>query len=77
MTNEEFSRNLRKMNAGEDFSPEYLASVYSAIKDKEIVMPEEHDDDESFDHMWRELLIKAPQAGTAIHLASGVLIRKF
>lgn len=72
MTNEEFSRNLRKMNAGEDFSPEYLASVYSAIKDKEIVMPEEHDDDESFDHMWRELLIKAPQAGTAIHLASGV-----
>lgn len=63
MTNEEFKRNLRKTNAGEDFEPEYLDNIYYTIKQREIIIPEEHNNDESFEHSWKEVLLKSQQAG--------------
>lgn len=63
MTNEEFKRNLRKTNAGNDFAPEYLDNIYYTIKQREIIIPEEHDNEESFEHSWKEVLLKSQQAG--------------
>lgn len=41
MSLEQFIRNNRGINDGEDFSPEYLTALYTAIQTREIVMPEE------------------------------------
>lgn len=63
MTDEQFKRNLRKTNGGNDFAPEYLDHIYYTIKQREIIIPEEHDNDESFEHVWKEVLLKSSQAG--------------
>lgn len=39
---EEFKKNLRKVNGGDDFDQEMLEDIYGAIKSEEIVMPAEH-----------------------------------
>jgi brefeldin A-resistance guanine nucleotide exchange factor 1 len=58
-----FARNLRGVNhaPGEpdkDFDPEYLQSIYDAIKDDEIILPDEHDNKHAFEYAWKELLVK-------------------
>jgi brefeldin A-resistance guanine nucleotide exchange factor 1 len=58
MTLEDFSRNLRGVNDGKDFDPEYLKTIYEAIKSNEIVLPSERADKSSYDHAWKELLVK-------------------
>lgn len=58
MSNEQFSRNLRGVNKGEDFDQDYLREIYESIKTREIILPEEHDNKNSFDHAWKELLFK-------------------
>jgi len=58
MTLEDFSRNLRAQNGGKDFDPEYLAAIYENIKTREIVLPEEHNNKNAYDHAWKELLMK-------------------
>lgn len=58
MSVEQFSRNLRGVNKGGDFDPEYLRDIYDSIKTREIILPEEHDNKHSFDHAWKELLFK-------------------
>lgn len=63
MTLEEFKRNLRQSNDGKDFDQDYLEDIYRAIKSKEIIMPDEHDTDETFELAWKSLLLKTPQAG--------------
>lgn len=63
MTLEEFKRNLRQGNNGEDFSQDYLDDIYRVIKSREIIMPDEHDTDETFELAWKSLLLKTPQAG--------------
>lgn len=55
---EDFSKNLRGVNDGKDFDPEYLQAIYEAIKTREIILPEEHDNRHAYDHAWKELLIK-------------------
>lgn len=55
---EDFSRNLRGVNAGKDFDRQYLQDIYDAIKSREIVLPEEHDNKHAFEHAWKELLVK-------------------
>lgn len=62
MSPEAFARNLRGVNAGKDFEPEYLQEIYDAIKSREIVLPEEHDNKHAFEHAWKELLIKTQTA---------------
>lgn len=64
MTLEDFSRNLRGQNKegedapAKDFDPDYLKTVYDNIKTREIVLPEEHNNRDAYDHAWKELLIK-------------------
>ena len=59
MTYNDFARNLRGVNGGKDFDPEYLQGIYDSIKSNEIILPDEHDNNRAFDYAWEELLIKA------------------
>jgi golgi-specific brefeldin A-resistance guanine nucleotide exchange factor 1 len=63
MTPEDFARNLRGVNGGKDFALEYLQEIYDAIKDNEIILPDEHDNKHAFDYAWKELLMKTHDAG--------------
>ncbi|PSS02226.1 hypothetical protein BD289DRAFT_422197 [Coniella lustricola] len=63
---EDFARNLRGVNAGKDFAPEYLQAVFDAIKTNEIILPEEHDNKHALDYAWKELLSKTEAAGPLI-----------
>ncbi|KAF2721574.1 Sec7-domain-containing protein [Polychaeton citri CBS 116435] len=60
---EDFQRNLRGVNGGGNFTPEYLQEIYDAIKSREIVLPEEHDNKHAFEHAWKELLVKVHSSG--------------
>lgn len=55
---EDFARNLRGVNAGKDFDSEFLQEIYESIRTREIILPEEHDNKNSFDRAWKELLFK-------------------
>ncbi|GAB7362676.1 hypothetical protein MBLNU230_g2985t1 [Neophaeotheca triangularis] len=58
MTVEDFAKNLRGVNGGGNFDQQYLQDIYDAIKNAEIVLPEEHDNKHAFEHAWKELLVK-------------------
>lgn len=45
MTINDFLRNQRTLNDGNDFPPEYLERIYNNIRTREIVMPDEHGGD--------------------------------
>jgi golgi-specific brefeldin A-resistance guanine nucleotide exchange factor 1 len=62
MTSQDFAKNLRGVNAKNDFPPEYLEEIFNAIHSQEIILPEEHDNQQSYDHAWKELLIKVESA---------------
>lgn len=68
MTREEFGRNLRGTNGGEDFAPTYLTEIYQAIKSREIILPDEHDNKFAFDYAWKELLRKTEETGDLLVL---------
>lgn len=55
----DFARNLRGVNGGKDFDPEYLQGIYDSIRTQEIILPEEHDNKHAFEHAWKELLVKS------------------
>ncbi|KAF5372839.1 hypothetical protein D9758_001701 [Tetrapyrgos nigripes] len=63
MSFEEYQRNLRGVNDGSDFAPEYLQNIYDSIRKREIVMPEEHTGQLGFEYAWKELLARSRQAG--------------
>ncbi|KAG1901704.1 FACT complex subunit-domain-containing protein [Suillus fuscotomentosus] len=79
MSIEDYQRNLRGVNDGTNFSPEFLVggflllkiygvhsqqqSVYDSICKREIVMPEEHTGQLSFEYAWKELLTRSRQSG--------------
>lgn len=58
MQYEDFTKNLRGVNGGKDFDPEYLRAMYESIKTREIILPEEHNDRHAYDHAWKDLLVK-------------------
>lgn len=62
MTIEDFAKNLKGVNDGKNFEPEYLEAIYNSIKTREIILPEEHDNRHAYDHAWKELLIKIQSA---------------
>lgn len=62
MSCESFSRNLRGVNAGGDFAPEFLQEIYNSIKHNEIILPDEHENQHAFDYAWKELLLKSSAA---------------
>ncbi|KAF2143741.1 uncharacterized protein K452DRAFT_247114 [Aplosporella prunicola CBS 121167] len=66
MSLEDFSRNLRGVNGGQDFAREYLQAIYDSIKTREIILPEEHDNKHAYDHAWKELQMKVQSASDLI-----------
>jgi len=66
MTLQDFVKNLRGVNDKEDFAEDYLEAVYNAIRSREIIMPEEHDNQAGFDYAWKSLLQKTEHAGELI-----------
>lgn len=57
MTFEDYTLNLKGCNNQKDFPLWYLDKVYCSIRDKEIVMPEEHHGSERwFDDSWNNLI---------------------
>jgi brefeldin A-resistance guanine nucleotide exchange factor 1 len=63
MTIDDYKRNLRGVNDGKDFDPEYLAAIHESIKKKEIILPEEHVGQPGFDYAWKGLMQRARTAG--------------
>ena len=63
MTYNDFARNLRGVNGGRDFAPEYLQEIYDSINGNEIILPDEHNNKQAFDYAWEELLVKARTSG--------------
>lgn len=52
-----YRRNLKGVNNGKDFPEWYLSKIYSSIRDREIIMPEEHHGtDKWFDDVWHNLI---------------------
>ncbi|KAM0507525.1 hypothetical protein ACHAO3_005827 [Verticillium nonalfalfae] len=66
MTLEDFSKNLRGVNDGGNFAPEYLQEIFNSIRNNEIILPEEHDNKHAFDYAWRELLAKTEIVGPLV-----------
>lgn len=50
-----WGRQLKGANSGSDFHPGYVRAMFDGIAQHEIVLPDEHDTDESFDMEWRLL----------------------
>ena len=63
---EDFTRNLRGQNAGEDFPTQYLQDIFDTIRTNEIILPDEHDNQHAFDYAWKELLLKTEAAGPLV-----------
>ncbi|KAK4177000.1 hypothetical protein QBC36DRAFT_372703 [Triangularia setosa] len=61
-----FARNLRGVNGGKDFPPEYVQDIFNAISTNEIILPSEHDNKHAFDYAWKELLLKSDSAGPLV-----------
>lgn len=66
MTVTSFSRNLRGVNGGQDFNPDYLQEIFDSIRTNEIILPDEHDNKHAFDYAWKELLLKTESAGNLV-----------
>ncbi|KAL9129051.1 MAG: hypothetical protein Q9217_002391 [Psora testacea] len=64
MTSNDFAKNLRGINGGGDFAPEYLEEIYKNIRTNEIILPDEHNNNKAFHYTWEGLLAKARNAGT-------------
>jgi brefeldin A-resistance guanine nucleotide exchange factor 1 len=67
MTIDDYKRNLRGVNNGKDFDPEYLKSIHDSIRRREIIMPEEHVGQPGFDFAWKSLMQRARTAGMSRH----------
>ncbi|KAM9910565.1 hypothetical protein OXX69_004370 [Metschnikowia pulcherrima] len=54
---EAYRRNLKGVYNGKDFPEWYMAGIYNSIRDREIIMPEEHHGTEKwFDDVWHNLI---------------------
>lgn len=59
MSLEDYQRNLRGCYKGKDFPVWYTTSMYNSIKEKEIIMPEEHKGTSKwFETMWHSLVVE-------------------
>ncbi|CAH2321847.1 Golgi-specific brefeldin A-resistance guanine nucleotide exchange factor 1 isoform X1 [Pelobates cultripes] len=72
MTLEEFRKNLKGVNGGKDFDQDMLEDIYHAVKNDEIVMPEEQTGIVKENYMWSVLLHRgATPEGIFLHVAQG------
>jgi brefeldin A-resistance guanine nucleotide exchange factor 1 len=63
MTIEDYQKNLRGVNSGKDFAPDYLATIHDSIRQREIIMPQEHVGQAGFDYAWKGLMRRSRSAG--------------
>ncbi|XP_060625194.2 Golgi-specific brefeldin A-resistance guanine nucleotide exchange factor 1 isoform X1 [Anolis sagrei] len=72
MTLEEFRKNLKGVNGGKDFEQDMLEDMYHAIKNEEIVMPEEQTGLVKENYVWSVLLHRgATDEGIFLHVPPG------
>ncbi|XP_078499344.1 Golgi-specific brefeldin A-resistance guanine nucleotide exchange factor 1 isoform X2 [Lissotriton helveticus] len=72
MSLEEFRKNLKGVNGGNDFDQDMLEDIYQAIKNDEIVMPEEQTGLVKENYMWNVLLHRgATHEGVFLHVVPG------
>ncbi|XP_053306901.1 Golgi-specific brefeldin A-resistance guanine nucleotide exchange factor 1 isoform X2 [Spea bombifrons] len=72
MTLEEFRKNLKGVNGGKDFDQDMLEDMYHAIKNDEIVMPEEQTGLVKENYVWNVLLHRgATPEGIFLHVVPG------
>ncbi|XP_043911932.1 Golgi-specific brefeldin A-resistance guanine nucleotide exchange factor 1 isoform X2 [Protopterus annectens] len=72
MTLEEFRRNLKGVNGDKDFDQDMLEDIYNAIKNEEIVMPEEQTGLVRENYVWNVLLHRgATDEGIFLHITPG------
>ncbi|XP_048361188.1 Golgi-specific brefeldin A-resistance guanine nucleotide exchange factor 1 isoform X4 [Sphaerodactylus townsendi] len=72
MTLEEFRKNLKGVNGGKDFEQDMLEDMYQAIKNEEIVMPEEQTGLVKENYVWSVLLHRgATDEGIFLHVPPG------
>ncbi|XP_022240117.1 Golgi-specific brefeldin A-resistance guanine nucleotide exchange factor 1-like isoform X2 [Limulus polyphemus] len=73
MTSEDFKKNLKNVNGGQDFDEEMLEDVYTAIKNEEIVMPAEQTGLVKENYLWKVLLKRGNgKDGSFIHSPNGL-----
>ncbi|KAM6105120.1 LOW QUALITY PROTEIN: Golgi-specific brefeldin A-resistance guanine nucleotide exchange factor 1 [Pterocles gutturalis] len=78
MTLEEFRKNLKGVNGGKDFEQDILEDMYHAIKNDEIVMPEEQTGLVKENYVWNVLLHRgATDEGIFLHVPPGSYDRLF
>ncbi|KAI1894387.1 hypothetical protein AGOR_G00115290 [Albula goreensis] len=72
MTVEQFKKNLKGVNGSKDFDQDMLEDIYNAIKNEEIVMPEEQTGLVKENYMWSVLLHRgATPEGVFLHVPAG------
>ncbi|XP_072534053.1 Golgi-specific brefeldin A-resistance guanine nucleotide exchange factor 1 isoform X1 [Salminus brasiliensis] len=72
MTIEQFKKNLKGVNGGKDFDQDMLEDIYNAIKNEEIVMPDEQTGLVKENYVWSVLLHRgATSEGLFLHVPAG------
>ncbi|KAF3708606.1 Golgi-specific brefeldin A-resistance guanine nucleotide exchange factor 1 [Channa argus] len=72
MTIEQFKKNLKGVNGNKDFDQDMLEDIYNAIKNEEIVMPDEQTGLVKENYVWSVLLHRgATPEGVFLHLPPG------
>ncbi|XP_047458727.1 Golgi-specific brefeldin A-resistance guanine nucleotide exchange factor 1 isoform X2 [Mugil cephalus] len=72
MTVEQFKKNLKGVNGNKDFDQDMLEDIYNAIKNEEIVMPDEQTGLVKENYVWSVLLHRgATPEGLFLHLPPG------
>ncbi|XP_067828505.1 Golgi-specific brefeldin A-resistance guanine nucleotide exchange factor 1 isoform X2 [Heptranchias perlo] len=72
MTLEQFKKNLKGVNGSKDFDQDMLEDIYNAIKNDEIVMPEEQTGFVRENYMWNVLLNRGSSSeGIFLHVPPG------
>ncbi|CAG0893774.1 unnamed protein product [Cyprideis torosa] len=70
MTLEDFTRNLKGVNGGQDFEPQLLEQIYKSIKADEIVMPAEQTGLVRQQYEWKVLLRLGETLDGKYHVAA-------
>ncbi|XP_041737475.2 Golgi-specific brefeldin A-resistance guanine nucleotide exchange factor 1 isoform X2 [Coregonus clupeaformis] len=72
MTIEQFKKNLKGVNGNTDFDQDMLEDIYNAIKNDEIVMPDEQSGLVKENYVWSVLLHRgATSEGVFLHVPAG------
>ncbi|XP_040905409.1 Golgi-specific brefeldin A-resistance guanine nucleotide exchange factor 1 isoform X2 [Toxotes jaculatrix] len=72
MTVEQFKKNLKGVNGNKDFDQDMLEDIYNAIKNEEIVMPDEQTGLVKENYVWSVLLHRgATTEGVFLHVPPG------